>query len=172
VDFVNPYRIEPRIDLAAETDIRRWTISLLISGTPDDLAIELASTPPETNEEILSLLAFGKTTDERLSAGATASEFIANTLTPGIKDATGIDRLEVNYETDAVNGEEKEEIKVTVGKDLSRRLSVAYGTETKSGERIQRVTSDYKLLERLIVSAFQDTAGDYGGEVKFRLEFR
>ncbi len=172
VDFINPYRIEPRIDLAAETDIRRWTISLLISGTPDDLDIELVSNPPEPNEEILSLLAFGKTTDERLSAGATASEFIANTLTPGIKDATGIDRLEINYETNTENGKEEEEIKVTVGKELSRRLSIEYGTEARSGERIQRVTSDYKLLERLIVSAFQDTAGDYGGELKFRLEFR
>jgi len=61
---------------------------------------------------------------------------------------------------------------VTVGKELSRQITVKYGVDVRNGETIQRVTTDYKILENFLMSGFQDTGGDFGGELKYRLEFR
>ncbi|MCJ7542644.1 MAG: translocation/assembly module TamB domain-containing protein, partial [Desulfobacterales bacterium] len=77
--------------------------------------------------------------------------------------------LEYNEAKDA---ESSDEVKVTVGKELSRRVTVKYGMQTKNAKVIQKVITEYKLLEKLLMNAFQDTEGHYGGGFQFRLEFR
>jgi len=69
IDFVNPYKIEPLLDLQSQTVIGEWTIMLNISGTPDKLNFELSSDPPETDQDILSLILTGKTTNELAKGG-------------------------------------------------------------------------------------------------------
>jgi translocation and assembly module TamB len=34
VDFINPYKIEPYLDLSAEANIRQWEVTLSLSGPP------------------------------------------------------------------------------------------------------------------------------------------
>ena len=48
IDFLNPYRIEPTIDLESNTTVREWTIFLNVSGTPDNLSFTLRSDPAGT----------------------------------------------------------------------------------------------------------------------------
>ena len=97
--------------------------------------------------------------------------FVAETLQNSLKDATGLDVVDVKL--GAQPGKKNPEpVKVTVGKDLSRRISLRYGVDIKGGETVQRVTSDYKILENLLLSGFQDNMGNFGGELKYRLEFR
>ena len=59
-----------------------------------------------------------------------------------------------------------------LGKLLSRRLAVKYGVETRKGEMIQKAVTEYKFLEQFFINAFQDTAGDFGGELVYRINFR
>ncbi|MCP4022400.1 MAG: hypothetical protein GY729_11200, partial [Desulfobacteraceae bacterium] len=62
IDFVDPYQIDPDIDLWAVSKVRDWTIRLGISGKTRNLKFTLTSEPKETYEDILSLLVAGKTT--------------------------------------------------------------------------------------------------------------
>jgi autotransporter translocation and assembly factor TamB len=180
IDFVNPYRIEPTLDIRAESQVRQWQIVLLVTGTPENLDFSLSSTPPEEDSDIISLLAVGKTTRELASgSGGTArspEELLANLLagevSRQIKAETGLDIVEVHYRQNGTEDDTEEAVKVTLGKELSRRLTVKYGVERKSGIVVQQSTAIYKLLENLSVNAFQDTAGDFGGEMRYRLEFR
>jgi len=48
---------------------------------------------------------------------------------------------------------------------------VKYIVESNNGEMIQRAVSEYRFLEHLLASGFQDSKGKYGGEMLFRLEF-
>jgi translocation and assembly module TamB len=183
VDFINPYRMEPTIDVAAVSDVRKWTITLHISGTPDNLNFKLSSDPPEEDADILSLLALGKTTRELVQGDGGGSRspkellagIVSNKFQEDIKKSTGLDvELDYRESENGTNGEEdaEDEIRVTVGKELSRRVTVKYGVERRGGETVQKATTEYKLLENLLMSAFQDTEGDFGGELRFRLEFR
>ena len=76
IDFVNPYRIEPDMDIQATADVREWIVMLHILGTPENLMFELTSTPPLEHGDILSLLLFKKTVDE-LTKGSSGASFSA-----------------------------------------------------------------------------------------------
>jgi len=99
------------------------------------------------------------------------AELAASTFGGGIRKKTGLDIFEVETLEEGAE-ESSDRIKVTLGKKLSKRLSVRYSVESESGEVIQRASSHYKILENVVVSGFQDTKGYYGGEVMYRLEFR
>jgi hypothetical protein len=51
-------------------------------------------------------------------------------------------------------------------------VTVKYDVQTKNAKVIRKVITEYKFLEKLIMNAFQDTEGNYGGGIQFRLEFR
>lgn len=182
IDFVNPYKTEAEIDIVSETEIRSWTITLTIKGPPDSLDLKLSSDPSETDSDILSLILFGKTGQEltageggsKISTGQIMAELIADTFGDDIKKSTGIDILQVeeNGSSSSDDDEETSGVTVTVGKHLSDRMTVKYAVESKDGEIIQRAISEYKLLENILVSGFQDSKGIYGSELVFRIEFR
>ncbi len=180
VDFLNPYKTEPTIDITGETSLRDWVITLKISGTPDRLAFRLISDPPEEHGDIISLLVLGKTTKELMSGegGRTApsmeaivAHIVNATLGENVKKATGLDTFEVETTPDEP-GQADERVKVTIGKELSRRMAVKYSVETEEGEMTQRAIAEYKFLENILLSGFQDNKGVFGGEIHYRIEFR
>lgn len=178
-DFINPYKIEPTIDVLSEIIVREWTIFLSISGTPDNLKFNFSSNPSEREEDILSLLITGKTTQEliagegglSLSPGQILADVLAETVQKQIKDATGLDIVELEYK-EGGEAEASDEVKVTVGKELSRRITVKYSVQTKNAKVIQQIITEYKFLDKLLMNTFHDTEGHYGGGLQFRVEFR
>ncbi len=182
IDFVNPYRIEPTLDIQARAKVRDWDITLALTGPLDRLALQLSSDPPESDSDILALLLVGRTSSEirsgeggssqspeQMLAGLAASEWGED-----IRKKTGLDILEV--ETGS-NGKEEDEaaedrIQLTLGKRLSRRLTLKYEVEHGDGDTVQRAISEYRLLEHLLATGFQDSQGGYGGELLFRINFR
>ncbi len=179
IDFSNPYKIEPMFDIEGEVQVRKWTILLAISGPPDKLSFTVTSDPPEEDGDILSLLLFGRTTHELIEAegGTTKSPtsmlagILAATLEEDIKKATGLDILEVETQSQE-EALVSDQVKVTIGKELSRRMTLKYAVESKDGELSQRAIAEYKLLEGILLSGYQDDKGTSGGEIFFRLEFR
>jgi len=179
IDFANPYRTEPTVDIQSEVQIRKWTIYLAVAGPPDRLSFELISDPPEEDGDIVSLLLIGKTRNELIkteggttqSAAKLLAGVISAALEEDIKRATGLDIVRI--ETQAQDNEAtSDQIKVTLGKELSKRMTIKYTVEPKDGELTQRAIAEYKLLESILLSGYQDNEGLHGGAILFRLEFR
>jgi autotransporter translocation and assembly factor TamB len=176
IDFLNPYKTEPTFDIEGETQLREWVILLAISGTPENLQLKLSSNPPEADGDILSLLLLGRPTRELISAeGGTskspaqmAAQMIATRYAKEIKEATGLDV----FETEMGGEGAPDQVKVTLGKELSDRMAVKYTTESRNGEIIGRAIAEYRLFERVLVSGFQDNQGVVGGGLRYRIEFR
>jgi autotransporter translocation and assembly factor TamB len=141
--------------------------------------VELSSTPAEADADILSLLVFGKTTYEIAGADSGVgdspevllTQLLASSFGEDIKKSTGLDYLEVATETEEAGGD-SDTIQVTVGKDLTERMSVKYTIGTGKSGYHQRAATEYRLIEHILLSGFQDTKGNYGGEIIFRVEFR
>jgi autotransporter translocation and assembly factor TamB len=179
VDFINPFRIEPTLDVVSQSRIRQWLVTLSLSGTPDRLAFKLSSDPPESDNDILSLILFGRTQTEFAGGDTAGSQtttqmlaaLVATAWGDSLKKSTGVDILELET-GNRDNSEDPERIQVTVGKKLGRRLTIKYAVESTNGEMIQRAISEYRFFEKLLASGYQDTKGDYGGELLFRIEFR
>ena len=121
----------------------------------------------------------GRTTHELIEgAGGTSrssaqmvAELVSMTFGEDIKKATGLDILEIETQ-EPVNEEAPDRVKVTVGKELSKRITLKYAMESKAAEMVQSAIAEYKLLENILLSGFQDSKGIFGGELQFRLEFR
>nr|MDA8101039.1 translocation/assembly module TamB domain-containing protein [Nitrospiraceae bacterium] len=60
-DFADPNRINPTLDVQAETKVREYQIRLSVSGTADRAVVSFISDPPLTDSNILAMLALGKT---------------------------------------------------------------------------------------------------------------
>jgi autotransporter translocation and assembly factor TamB len=106
-----------------------------------------------------------------MSASQMMAQLVASTFGDDIKAATGIDVLEVATTDDQVD-DDVDLIKVTIGKKLTERMTLKYAVSSTQGETIRSTISEYQLMDRLIVSGFQDSQGIYGGEMIFRVEFR
>ena len=179
IDFINPYKIEPTIDIEALHEVRDWDILLSVSGTPDELIFSLASDPTLEQADITSLLLRGKTTNELISAegGTTFSpenalaQFAAASVQDDLRAATGLDILEVGFDDPEGNGGVGN-VNLTVGKKLSDRMTLKYGTASEDGQMVQTTSAEYKISDTVIATGFQDSQGKFGGEIKYRLEFR
>jgi translocation and assembly module TamB len=88
-----------------------------------------------------------------------------------VKKASGLDILQVDSTGESRYGND-DPLKVTFGKIISPRITVKYSVETKGGVTFQRSIAEYMFIENILLSGFQDSRGVFGGEVKFRYEFR
>ncbi len=179
IEFLNPYKIEPTIDLQSEALIRKWTVLLNIKGPPDQLRFTLTSKPPEEQSDLLTLILTGQTAKEfsqssgkgsTLSSGMVAT-YLGKSLGKDISKMTGLDVFEVQS-TGQGTEDDPETVTVTVSKELSTRMGVIVKMESKAGKSVERGEIEYKLLEHFKVKGFQDSQGAVGGELFFRLEFR
>ncbi len=180
IDFINPYEIEPRIELEGNAQIREWKIFLSITGVPENLKIILQSEPALQDGDILSLLVFGKTVQEFVEGeeGQSSSSpagilagLLANQLQENVKKETGLDSVEMEYQKSSTDSN-LSQVKVEVGKELSRQIMVKYGIATMNSKVIQKAITEYRFFENVMLEAYQDSEGDYGGELQYRLEFR
>ncbi len=179
IEFLNPYKIEPTIDLQSEATIRKWTIFLNIRGTPDQLRFNLTSEPPEEQSDLLALILTGQTARELGQSGGKGSTlssemiaaYLGKSLGEDIGKMAGLDLFEVQSGGKGTE-DDPETVTVTVGKELSDRMGVTVKMESKAGESVERGEIEYKLLEHFKVKGYQDSRGAFGGELFFRLEFR
>ncbi|GEM_PF-3445482 len=185
VDFTNPYRIDPVLDIEAESQIRQWLVKIALSGPLDALVLKLTSTPELESGELLSLIVLGKTSAEMIRAeGGNAlstqqilAGLVDSVLADDIHHYTGLDVLQAEPQRQDTGsttkaGPYQNEILLSLGKTITPRLSIRYSIGTRKGESVQETVADYQLMEHLIVSGFQDSRGSVGGEIKYRYEFR
>ncbi|NLD93689.1 MAG: hypothetical protein GX639_13615 [Fibrobacter sp.] len=175
VNFVNPYAIEPEIEISGTIPVREWIIRIEISGTPEDLVFRLSSDGSGLeDQDLLSLLVLGKTTAELqndikgggdgINSQQMLASLVASTFGDDIKKATGLDILEI--ETGDNTSSNSDRIAVTMGKQFTKRFGTRYTVESNKGEVVQRATAEYRILQNLNITGFQDTKGIFGTELQ------
>jgi autotransporter translocation and assembly factor TamB len=177
IDFLNPSRIEPFIDISADTQKSAYQIHATATGTAQQIDLRLTSEPALAESDIMSLLTtaatgqaitagVGTILPPRLSAFLTGQ--IAQEISQGVGGIVGIDRLDIEP---VVGGAQRVGgPKVTVGKDVSKNLSVTYSTVVGSTLE-DLVTIEYRITDSLSLLGVRDERGDVGADVKFSLRF-
>jgi autotransporter translocation and assembly factor TamB len=180
IDFINPYRTEPVVDIVATHTVRDWDVVLKIAGAYPDVSLTLESDDALMEQaDLVSLLVFGKTNAEiargELLDTSNPQQLLAQilnlTLGEDIKRVAGLDKLEVETKPSAEQQQEAD-FRITVGKQINKHLSTTLAVTTFGRTINQRAGVEYRLLENLILSAYQDAQGENGGEIKVKLEFR
>jgi translocation and assembly module TamB len=179
VDFSSPNPGGPMVEVVGSADVRKWLVRLTLSGTPEGLNISLSSDPPLEESDIVSLVSVGRTSEDLIAkeGGSTVSPsqvlagIIDSSYGEKLKRTTGLDILDAESIPDE-DPNQPDRIRFTIGENLSNRMTVKYTTETREGLFIQQFISEYKLLDKLILSGYQDSEAAYGAGVTYRLEFK
>ena len=168
--FIDPRRIDPILDVHAETEIRGYDITMTITGPGDNLEIKFTSVPPLAEDEVLALVAFGQTRTQLGQAGAgalvgeAAGIIIDDMFGPSGDSLVRPDVFEVDTSDTGART-------VKVGKRLTPNTLVVYSQGvTNADERKLRI--EYQVFGPLVVAGEQDFRGSFGGDVLLRVRFR
>jgi outer membrane protein assembly complex protein YaeT len=167
VDFVNPTRIEPELNLSARTQVQEYDIRLVLQGTPDKFSASLVSDPPLSEPNIVSLLVTGRTLESASAsilsvAGSTALSYINSALTGKIEQATAraLGLESVRIDAGLVSTEENPEARITVGQHISRRFELVYSQDLKD-TRNQTWLANYNPFQSFNIQGVKRDDNEY-----------
>jgi outer membrane protein assembly complex protein YaeT len=184
IDFLNPNRIEPVLDIQATTQASGYDISLRVEGTLDRPKTTLTS-PDLAEQDILPLLLTGRRADELQGheldfAKSQALSLLAGQagerISQGAQQALGLSTVRI--EPSLISAESDPGARLTVGQDITRDLRLIYSMNlTNSNDQIW--LAEYNITRRFTTRALignperpQHLLEPEGSETTYRLEFR
>jgi autotransporter translocation and assembly factor TamB len=179
VEFADPTRLNPIIDLQAETKVREYTIQLTLSGSLDRIGISLLSDPPLEEADIITLMTLGRTTEglvghEAAITTGEAASFVTGQIQDAVEERvrrlTGFDRFQIDpYLTSTGTSSGP---RLTVGKSLfSDKLYITYSSNLGTSED-QFIRLEYIINKNLSLVGERDEMGRFGGDIKLRFNFK
>ena len=185
VNFNDPRRTRPVVNMEGQTEIREFTISVIVQGPLDQLEFTFRSDPPLPTASIVSLLAIGQTQEEILGFGGQSQSEVGTLAVYGagavLSKSLG-ERLETR--TSRLFGFEKFSIdpflfgserdpgaRITLGKQLTSDLSVNYSTDLSSDQQGQIVVFEYKVTDWLTAVGTRDQDGSIAIDFKLKQRF-
>lgn len=181
--FADPLKIDPEIDLVAQTRVREFDISLAIFGTLNRLETRFTSQPPLPDVDVFRLLAQGdfggdpsqpnlqQRTGEETSLSAASFLYgqAASAIGERVSNLFGLDKFRVDPLV-GTSGDNLSAARVTVGKRLSRRLSLTYSVDPSTTES-QRLQVEWRLTEGLVLVLTQNGDSTYSADARWDTSF-
>jgi translocation and assembly module TamB len=182
LNFANPFRLDPVINIEATTTIQQYEITLIFSGQASKMSLSYRSDPPLPGNDILTLLSMGQTASEAAlrtggttqssTSGASAllSEAISSQLGGRVERLFGITRFRVDPGLAGVgtnSSGQNAAARVTVEQQASPNLTVTYVSNVSSTQQ-QVIQVEYNVTRNISVVALRDQNGTFGIDVKFK----
>jgi outer membrane protein assembly factor BamA/autotransporter translocation and assembly factor TamB len=181
IDFNNPLRTEPELDVEATHDLHvkgeTYLVRLRATGTPADLRTELSSDPYLDQRDITAMLLTGKSFEE-LQQQSTLVEvareglydYLSGQLTSrffkGAGSALGLDT--VTIEPGRLAADDDTTARLTIGKNVTRSLGIIYSQNlAASNKQDQSWIVNYQTVKNFVLRAINRP-----GQDELRLELR
>ena len=182
LNFANPFRMDPVINVEATTNIQQYEITLNFSGQASKMSLSYRSDPPLPGNDIITLLAMGQTTSEAAlrtggttqsnttGASALLSEAISSQLGGRVERLFGITRFRVDPGLAGVGTSgsgQNAAARVTVEQQVAHNLTVTYVSNVSSTQQ-QVIQVEYNVTRNISVVALRDQNGTFGIDIKFK----
>jgi translocation and assembly module TamB len=173
LDFVDPYQIQPRVNLAVDTSVQQYNIHMLFRGTVDRLRTTYTSEPALPPSDIINLLVFGKTSAEQaanatpgtLGAESMIASSVSSQITGRVEKIAGISQLSVDPVLGG-NGQDPG-ARVTVQQRVTGNLFVTFATDATSTQR-EVIKLEYQATPRVGLSGVRDQNGGFAFDVRIK----
>ncbi len=172
VKFNDPTELNPELYFTARSIVDKYEISLLLQGKAKSSQLSFTSQPPLQEQDIISLLALGVTTqklDSQIDSSQQAAQtgyqlgtaiISANPLNKEIKQSLGVD---VKFSSGFDDTKNVALPRVTVSKDIIPRKLNASATSSFSENQHYDVRFQYLLNDRWsTVVTYEKSAGQEG----------
>ncbi|HXK61735.1 MAG TPA: translocation/assembly module TamB domain-containing protein, partial [Acidobacteriota bacterium] len=180
VTFNNPRRTHPNLNFEASTEKLEHIITIGVRGPVERLNMSVRSEPPLPTSTIVSLLALNQTQEEsgfggttQRPAGSVASALLlkgfGETIETRASQLFGFEKFSIDPFFYA--GSSDPGARVTLGKQLTRDLTITYQTVLGNPEQEQFVSVEYKLTDWLTAIGTREENGSLAIDFKFRTRF-
>jgi translocation and assembly module TamB len=173
IDFVDPYRIEPRMNVAVSTKVKDYDIRMNFRGTMDQLRTTYTSEPALPPADIINLLVFGRTTEDQaanptpgiMAAKSAVASSVAGQVASGVAKITGISQLSIDP---TLGGNQSDPgARVTIQQRVTGNIFVTFATDATSTQR-QVIKLEYQVTPRVGVSGVRDQNGGFAFDVRIK----
>jgi translocation and assembly module TamB len=185
INFANPFRLDPVINVEATTNIQQYEITLNFNGSASKLTLAYRSDPPLPGNDIVTLLALGQTSAEGTArsagntqsstAGASAllSEAVSSQVGGRLEKLFGITNFRVDPALTGVGStgsNQNAAARVTVQQRVTRNITITYVSNVGSTQE-QVIQVEYNVNRNVSIVALRDYNGTFGIDIKIKKRF-
>jgi translocation and assembly module TamB len=165
---VNPNQIRPVLNLSLSTTIQQYDIDLRFTGPADQLRGEYTSNPSLPRADIISLLAFGTTTEASATnptpvnqaAESLIASQVSSQVTSRISKIAGISQLSISPVLTSGTAAGPPGAVVTVRQQITGNLFITFSTNVASTQS-ETIQGEYQLSPHVAVSATRNPNGGF-----------
>ncbi len=168
ITFLDPVRIDPILDVEATTRVRDYDITIGLHGTLERLTTTYRSDPPLSSEDIVALLAFGRTQADTTgtatpqfgfaesASNAVLGQAINQTVTNRMSKLFGVSSIRINPSVSGTDNNPN--ARLTVEQQVSNNVTLTYITNlTRSAQQV--IQFEYNINSEYTVQAIRDENG-------------
>ena len=183
IQFTNPVRIQPNIDLNATARVQDYDITLGLHGTPDKMNVTYRSDPPLPESDVIALLALGRTQSEQglytqqqeQSAGLTPS---TDVLLGGALNATVSSRVQKLFGAGSVKVDPSylgalgvSTTRVTVDEQVGKNVTLTYATNVDTSAQ-QLLQAEIAINRHVSLLVTRDESDVFSMVIKATRRYR
>ena len=168
ITFTDPVRIDPVLDVEATTRVRDYDITIGLHGTLERLTTTYRSDPPLSSEDIVALLAFGRTQYDTSAAGtpqfgfaesasnAVLGQAINQTVTSRFSRLFGVSSIRINPSVGGTDNNPN--ARLSVEQQVSNNVTLTYITNlTRSAQQV--IQFEYNINSEYTLQGIRDENG-------------
>jgi translocation and assembly module TamB len=186
IAFYNPVRIEPVLDLSLETQAKGVSVVLKVSGPIDNMKLTYTSDPPLQFQEIVGLLASGKTptsdptilanqpsappqTVEQMGESALVSKALAEPVASQLQRVFGVSQLKID--PTFASGSALPQARLTLQQRVSTNITFTYVTALND-PNTQIIGAEWAVNPQWSATATRDQNGIFSVILFYKKRFR
>jgi translocation and assembly module TamB len=178
IDFLNPVRTEPVLNLKVRTKINDYNVTLGLRGPISRLRTTYTSDPALPPADIINLVTRGQTTEaaaaqpsQPLSLGAESllASTVGSQVGSKVAKVAGISQLQIDPSLGANNGQNPG-ARIAVQERVTGNLFVTFATDITSTQR-QAAEAEYHLNPRWSLTGVRDQNGGFSAQAYYRKKF-
>ena len=182
INFYNPSKIEPVIDMDLETKVRGISVDISFSGPLNKLNFSYRSDPPLETNEIIALLAVGRAPSSAnpLASAQANTNYLATGSNALLGQAIapvsnrlqrffGVSHIKIDPQLSDVTS--TPQARVTFEQQVSSDITLTYITNLAVANQ-QIVRLEWDLNKRWSVVALRDENGAFGVDFQYKKRFK
>jgi translocation and assembly module TamB len=174
IDFRNPSRTEPVVDISANTTIKQYEIQMHFWGPADHLHTNYSSDPALPPADVINLIAFGKTSEAAaanptppgtLGAQSLIASQVSSQVTSRVEKLAGISQLSIDPVLGS--GQQSPGAHIAIRQRVTGQIFVTFATDVTSTQQ-QDIKLEYQMNRKASLTIIRNQNGGVSFETIFR----
>ena len=177
INFANPVRTEPVLNLYVTTTVSQYNITMNFIGPIEELRTSYASTPALPPADIINLLAFGKTMEEQatspsvptsLGAESVLAQGVGSVVSSRVQNFAGLSQFSISP---AFGGDQTDPgARIALQQHITGNLIFSFSTDLTDTQQ-EVIGLEYRTQKKVGFSIVRDEYGGYALMIRFHKDY-